>query len=69
MSYAASNIKTRLDKFEAALQGPEREFTELEIHTRLSAILAIEDGVRDLNQRRLRIRAIVDGARARATLA
>lgn len=69
MSYAAANIKTRLDRFEAAQKGPEREYTALEVSTRLAAIVAIEDGDRDLNPRRRRIRQIVEGARARAALA
>ena len=69
MSYAAANIRTRLDRFEAALQGPVREYSELEIKTRLAGILGIEEGSRDLNPRRLRIRAIVEGARARAAFA
>lgn len=69
MSYPAANIKTRLDRYEAALQGPEREYTALEISTRLAAILAIEEGSREINPRRRRIRELVNGARARAALA
>jgi hypothetical protein len=64
VSYAASNIKARLDRFVAARR-PHREFTEFERQMRLNAILASNDN----NPRHQRIREIVAAAKARAELA